>query len=284
MKQLITAFIFYMILAGNLYPQVVAPLSIGNSWVYYKTGNSGPALKYTITAMERINNNDYYLCKSNDEYYPVQYFRLRDDSLYIRFISQQEVPYYKHRAVKRDTFIYKTWFGKLKFKVEEITNKEVMNKNVTVKELSVDLFFDRYSEQWTDELGLISRRSFSGKESYILKGCVINGVLYGDTTGTVTGVEEENVIKNNYQLAQNYPNPFNPETRISYKLAEAGYVSLKVFDILGKEVAVLVDEYKNPGYYTIGFNAQNYGLTSGIYFYRLRSGSFIETKKLVLMR
>jgi Secretion system C-terminal sorting domain len=85
-----------------------------------------------------------------------------------------------------------------------------------------------------------------------------------------------------YQLQQNYPNPFNPSTKIRYQLAGSGVVSLKVYDILGNEVAVLVDEEKVAGEYEVEFIASKF--TSGVYFYRLIINNFIETKKMVLLQ
>ena len=86
----------------------------------------------------------------------------------------------------------------------------------------------------------------------------------------------------NYTLKQNYPNPFNPSTTINYSIVNNGLVQLKIYDILGREVAVLLNEEQPRGNYKIVFNATN--LTSGIYFYRLQSGNFTETKKLILLR
>jgi hypothetical protein len=85
-----------------------------------------------------------------------------------------------------------------------------------------------------------------------------------------------------YSLSQNYPNPFNPTTTISYSIKENDLVQLKVYDILGREVAVLVNEDQKSGSYQITFNASN--LPSGIYFYKLTSGNFTETKKLILLK
>jgi len=85
-----------------------------------------------------------------------------------------------------------------------------------------------------------------------------------------------------FSLSQNYPNPFNPVTVIKYSIKDAGMVSLKVYDILGQEVATLVNNAQTPGLYEVEFNAQN--LTSGIYFYRLTVGSFSETKKLLFLK
>ena len=90
-----------------------------------------------------------------------------------------------------------------------------------------------------------------------------------------------------YALDQNYPNPFNPTTRISYTIAERGLVSIDVFDILGRHVSTLLNEVQPAGSYEItwnGRNNENLPVTSGVYFYRLRSGSFAKTNKMVLLK
>ncbi len=85
-----------------------------------------------------------------------------------------------------------------------------------------------------------------------------------------------------YVLAQNYPNPFNPVTRIGFTLFNSGFTSLKVFNLLGKEVATLVDHAKEAGIHTVTFDASR--LPSGIYFYTIRSGTFVETKRMILLK
>lgn len=98
-----------------------------------------------------------------------------------------------------------------------------------------------------------------------------------------TAVEDEvNSVVNKFSLEQNYPNPFNPSTNIKYRLSGISNVSLKVYDVLGKEVATLVNEEKPAGSYEVKFDAT--GLSSGIYFYKLQAGSLIETKKMILLR
>jgi hypothetical protein len=94
--------------------------------------------------------------------------------------------------------------------------------------------------------------------------------------------KNETGIPNEFTISQNYPNPFNPTTTIKYNIKEITMVVLKVFDILGREVVTLVNEEKPAGSYEIVFNAAN--LPSGIYFYRLQAGDYIETKKMVLMK
>jgi len=85
-----------------------------------------------------------------------------------------------------------------------------------------------------------------------------------------------------FELSQNYPNPFNPSTNIGFRIADFGFVTLKVYDVLGNEVATLVNEEKRAGVYEVEFSAT--GFSSGIYFYRLQTGTFIETKWMVLLK
>jgi hypothetical protein len=85
-----------------------------------------------------------------------------------------------------------------------------------------------------------------------------------------------------YLLRQNFPNPFNPSTNISFSLPTRSFVSLKVIDLLGREVATIISEEMSAGSYSRQWNANN--LTSGVYFYRLQAGSFAETKKLILLK
>ena len=85
-----------------------------------------------------------------------------------------------------------------------------------------------------------------------------------------------------YELHQNYPNPFNPNTTIKYEIPKRSFVELRVYDILGKEVTQVVNEEQEAGYYEINFNAAN--LSSGIYLCQLKAGSFIDTKKMILLK
>jgi hypothetical protein len=82
-------------------------------------------------------------------------------------------------------------------------------------------------------------------------------------------------------LQQNYPNPFNPSTSIQYAISSTQFVTLKVYDLLGREVATLVNEEKPAGSYNVEFRMQNLELSSGIYFYKLQAGDFVETKKMI---
>ena len=122
---------------------------------------------------------------------------------------------------------------------------------------------------------------------------VINQTENGSLTGelffdgvqsdVVTSVDENgNLVVTDYELFQNYPNPFNPSTNIRYNIPEAGIVSLKLYDILGNEIATLVDTEKSAGPHSVELNASNYA--SGVYFYKLTSGNFVSVKKMMLLK
>jgi hypothetical protein len=91
-----------------------------------------------------------------------------------------------------------------------------------------------------------------------------------------------NVSPSEFVLSQNYPNPFNPSTKIKYSVPQSSNVVIKVFDILGNEIETLVNEEKQVGTYSVEFNAS--GLSSGVYFYSLHSGNYIETKKMIFLK
>lgn len=129
--------------------------------------------------------------------------------------------------------------------------------------------------------------------TYVTSFAADNGILFAGTlsysvwrrpisellTGTKSKTDD---IPNNFALMQNYPNPFNPSTAISYQLPANSVVTLRVYDVLGKEIRTLVNERQNAGTYTIRFDGS--GLPSGVYFYRLQAGNYSATKKLLFMK
>ncbi|MCJ7555049.1 MAG: T9SS type A sorting domain-containing protein [Ignavibacteriaceae bacterium] len=130
---------------------------------------------------------------------------------------------------------------------------------------------------------------YIGSTSFTFEGSSLAFISqsYQSDCYNITQVQEGEVQPKEFNLEQNYPNPFNPSTVISYHLPISGLVSLKVYDILGNEVATLVNEYKSAGKYEVIFNVETHrdaSLPSGIYFYQLKAGSFIQTKKMILLR
>jgi len=103
-----------------------------------------------------------------------------------------------------------------------------------------------------------------------------------DEPSTLTGVGHGQIRPNEFALGQNYPNPFNPSTTINYSVAQTGWVSLKIFDMLGREAATLVNEVKSPGTYKLTWNASH--APSGVYFYKLTAGGMTQTHKMQLVK
>lgn len=106
-------------------------------------------------------------------------------------------------------------------------------------------------------------------------------VILSVTTGSVSSVKN-NALPGQYELYQNFPNPFNPGTIINYQIPNSGIVTLKVYDILGREIKTLVNEFKSRGNYSVNFDAGS--LSSGVYFYQLKSGGYSSIKKMVLLK
>jgi hypothetical protein len=115
-----------------------------------------------------------------------------------------------------------------------------------------------------------------------LVGCVINGVLYGDTSTLAAINQISSEIPKEYKLYQNYPNPFNPKTIIRFQITNLSDSKLIIYNALGKEVTTLVNEQLKPGTYETEFDGTN--LPSGVYFYKLISSNYTETKRMVLLK
>jgi hypothetical protein len=146
----------------------------------------------------------------------------------------------------------------------------------------------------SDNHGASWKKIYDGSVENIISDDLVPRTIYFTTqygimkfldTLTVTGIDDDDFLTSRpdkYFLEQNYPNPFNPSTQINYYLKEDGFVTLKIFDILGREVENLVNEFKSSGNYTINFNAGN--LSSGVYFYNFRVNDFTEVKKMLLKK
>jgi len=278
------------------------PLAVGNKWVYnqywFDEGWPGPPIvtfvgtkNMEVTKDTTIENKKYFVVEN--EYISFEVFQprmfLRVDSvtgLIYRYWQELNGEYIFHNLNPEigDT-IFHPAFQENPF--------YILEDEQPINYLGIDTYERRYWEYLPCScyhtlikgFGLARTffSEFGGSES-TLKGCVINGVLYGDTTFVVDVDDKLNLIPTEYKLEQNYPNPFNPSTKISYQLPVSGNVTLKVFDVLGREVATLVDEYRDAGSYNLEFRIENLELSSGIYFYQLKAGEFVETKKMLLIK
>jgi probable HAF family extracellular repeat protein len=189
----------------------------------------------------------------------------QNDSLYITELNQSEFVIKNYGAAKT----YGLELNERSSQEQEIFQKDI----VTLQANSSQTFLPNWNDLDRSEL-------------IVLVDVGIDGTI-DDTltlTNQYTSVDNQGSLltPNSYNLAQNYPNPFNPTTTIQYSIPQRSNVVLKVYDILGNEVAILVNEEKNSGVYTVSFDGSD--LASGIYLYRLQAGSFIETKKMLLLK
>ncbi len=140
-----------------------------------------------------------------------------------------------------------------------------------------------YRNKYAEGLGEIYRYDYFEN---IVAVEVISEITYaminGEEFGQLVSVQKNTNEITSFYLSQNYPNPFNPTTEVRYSIPQTSKIVIKVFDILGNEIETLVNEEKHIGTYELTWNAEQ--LPSGIYFYRLQAGSFVETKKMVLMK
>lgn len=168
-----------------------------------------------------------------------------------------------------------------------LTNSEINNSKFSVERSSNNIEWNLlgYIEgsgttTEVNSYSFVDINPIMGKSSYRLRQIDFDG-----SVKTVGIVEVDFNGGFEYSLEQNYPNPFNPLTVINYQLSKSGLVSLKIYDLLGREITTLVNEFKNAGKHQVEFNSADYhNLSSGLYLYELRTGDFVSTKKFMLMK
>ena len=183
-----------------------------------------------------------------------------------------------------------TYLIVLKYSFVSGTNNDsvkvfIFSSGVPASEPSVPAAFSATGADVSDIGQVILSNSYA-QNGLKYSSVKVDGIRVGTTWATsklntsVKNISSE--IPDAYKLFQNYPNPFNPSTIIKFQILESRFVSLKVFDILGKEIATLVNETLQPGVYETSFSIDR--LESGVYFYRLNAGNYNETKKMILMK
>lgn len=278
------------------------PLAIGNYWIYKVTDWSYPyydedTFTRKVISKETLSNGKEYF-KIEEKYYNSAYtsyvyeridtvkgFVCRFDNECANPDSEKVIDDFT--ADVGDSVLIQRFtvcWDSILTKFSESGSENIFNENRNFRTYEYSWLMS-YTYKLAQGIGLYNiRNGYDFGESYFfLNGCVINDVVYGDTT--FTDVEEEqNTIPTEYKLEQNYPNPFNPNTKISWQTPVSSWQTLKVFDVLGNEIATLVNEYRNAGNYNVEFEIKNLELSSGIYFYQLKVGEFVETKKMIFLK
>lgn len=286
-----------LILSSN-YVSAQIPLEIGNRWDFidHEWDASGysklDTLVLNIYSDTLINNQKYYRINDNPWIHDfirtdtvgVYFYDIPNNKewLFFKFdlqinefiengyhlLSQDSSNYIKvYKVLDDTTVIFKQAIRRIRFSV--------------VRGLD-----NAYSITISPKFGFIDidASNIIFNKNIYLSGCKISGTVYG----ILTSINDEKQLPLTYALFQNYPNPFNPSTAIGYQLSANSFITLNVYDILGRRVKTLVNKQQGPGNYNVQFYGDN--LTSGIYFYRIkvyassRAGSFSSTKKMILLR
>ena len=235
------------------YPPVISSLKLLNSsGVLVENLQPGEKGKLVFSA------GDY-----NETEYPLECFKILDDSthLYVKASGDEQ---WNEVFITKTLENYESFPEKGYFPIGSLYNADLdilQNVSSAFIDIKIDI------------------QDIAGNHSEWLLEPAFS---IGDPVVSIDDNDDANIIPKQFTLYQNYPNPFNPTTVIRYELPKESLVSIKLFDILGREVKTLVKEMKTAGRYIYNLDASN--LASGIYFYRLQAGSFVQTKKMVLMK
>lgn len=230
----------------------------GNTWLNLNSANSGLQ-----------DNNVIDFLSDGDTLWFITPFHLSILKEQIWYNYKLPSPYHSARSITKDKS-GNIWIGTHGAGVFEFDGKNWINYTTCNSSLSNDYIEGVYADQYGN--------IWFGAEDFG------KGISVYNPEGIITSISQIDYQKlpQNYSLSQNYPNPFNPSTTIKYDIPKESFVKLKIYDILGREVKTLVKEQKSAGTYKVTFEASN--LSSGVYFYRIQAGNFVQTKKLILLK
>ena len=268
-------------------PGFPIPIQPGNMWVYTTREGFKDSVRISSDTLT-INNRTYFKLISDGQIEDI-YVGLDSSGFYNVYWANYSdtLHYYKKNAKLGDSWTERNPWNPSNTITHTVVDtgsiwmSNILISNAKLIHVTTSGYFIDDSEIWADEFGLVQVSRYDDY-TYFLQVCRINGKIFGDTSYLPTDVKNEMHIKKAFALAQNYPNPFNPSTKISYELPARSNVLLKVYNMLGKEVAVLVNAEQNEGLHSVTFNGES--LVSGVYFYILRAGNYIQTKKMILLQ
>ena len=285
---------------GHANPRAIAiykdnsyfPLEIGNRWDFVEGWSDGSGNSFADTITYQVISDT--MLQNGKTYYKI----LPEGVLFKNLIRADSTGIYYYDSVCDIEWLFysfdipvgqtlKVPMGECNTSDSSFINK-TSEDSIMFFENNVNTFSyhydgginNRYDIRLTQEFGFINWSSNDSSRNYYktLLSCEVDRTIYG----TLTNTEREELKLSEYYLKQNYPNPFNPTTTINYSIPKTCFVTLKVYDMLGKEVTTLVNEERRTGNYKVDFDGSY--LPSGVYFYRMQAGNFSETKKLVLLK
>jgi hypothetical protein len=291
------------------------PFRTGDMWEYWAV--EGPYLdtaqiinvKDSVLADGKIRLRQYnrLISPVRDEFYNDYVIDTANTIVFQPFVTgdpprSTNVPIYKFNAQQGDQWVvydYSTVGGQgyEMARVKEIFEGIIFGRSTTFMVMHYFLAqdstdtsgLDRLGETLAKGFGLVERLHPEGGYDYYIKGAVINGVLYGDTTYLVTSVNDPKYdFPKGFQLFQNYPNPFNPRTTISFNLQGSANVSLIIYDEMGREIRRLIDNERGAsGEHKVlwdGKTSSGKSASSGVYYYRIVSGSTSLVRSMILLK
>lgn len=264
------------------------PLQSGNKWSYrvfhidYVHPADSSAREPTVIGDTMMANGKVYHQLNQPDAVGARF--IREDSNYVYYYSPYdtvEAPMYNLKAEPGTSDTIR-WGPLGRSTVTSSSEQTILGKVTTVREYSMDGLV-QYRVTLARGLGIVGawdmgdafRADFF---QWNLRGANIDDTLYG----ILVGVKETEARPVGFSLYQNYPNPFNPTTTIEYALPRRSHVTIALYNTLGQHIATLVNSDIDAGYHSVPFDAS--GLSSGVYFYRLQAESFVDTKKLLLVR
>lgn len=301
MKKILVVYLFILFCSDIFSLDTAAvkyfPLQTGNKWIYVYTEHpSGFShiMHWDVTGQTFINGHNYFII---DEYYTDIHFNnfIRYDSLNscLRKYSTTGCPWLINEtnmdSLSSALNDSSTYDCDIRYRCNDTNTISVFNTVYKKKGFYAIYDFGYRIRTFARSIGLVNTFSAGvhGTYSTVLKGCVLNGVVYGDTSSLVPIVTLQNNSPGKFMLLQNYPNPFNPVTHFGFHIAESGSVRLTIFDAIGRIVEVLVNKEFQPGFFEAEWNAEAY--PTGIYYYQLevitkRGDFFNKTKKMALVK
>ncbi len=298
----ILGFIWVVLIAGNLTAQIDTtkwyPLSIGNKWQFYYSVSVTESFYITIEVVDdtTINQKKYFILKSWNGY---SFQRVEDNSYVYEYNPYSNQEFLRYDFVSSDKSIwnldslggqygiYLTMKHYIPIFGDSLKSKIYNSVYIDTTSIPPDTLWGPMVDGTS--IFISKGVGITVYEQGIVQGYLSGSIINGQTYGTIVSVEKiKNSVLDSYVLFQNYPNPFNPSTTIKYSIPRCTeyysvqQTTLKIYDVLGREVATLVDKEQKPGSYEVKFNATD--LSSGIYFYKITSGSFVKSRKMILMK
>jgi hypothetical protein len=266
--------IFYPVNVIFAQPPVEYPLHVGDYWEYNAN------IRKEITKDTTMANGLSYFRKVSTASWELTSFERQSNDSVSHFYNDQDRLLYDFSLTQGDTATIINGADTLDIILQWKGTVNIFGKERRQWEFFFDVrhSFDEEEYHWiTDSIGMTKWMDFLF--SYTLQGAVING----DTLGVITAIPDDaSLMFMDFKLYQNYPNPFNASTEIRFSIPKSAWVSIKIYDILGKEAATLLSERLGRGEHTYNWDASI--LSSGIYYCHFVAGDFNEVKKMILIK